>query len=170
MPHAGGGRSPADGGVDAGLRDGPAVVGEHQLSGLAGSLGEPLAEQCLHGGVERDVAVGVQLADGDVEPFAVTDPHDRVGGHAEELALAQPGAGQDLDGYPVEQGWQLAGGGQQSNGAGVVRQPGQRIEPAPAEVLSWPVALVDHIAECVPVKGRCVRRHECRCARAGPRR
>ena len=89
----GGGRSAADGGVGAGLRDGPAVVGEHQLAGLAVSLGEPLAEQAFHRGVERDVAVGAQFADRDVEPFAVADPDDCVGGQAEELALAQPFSG-----------------------------------------------------------------------------
>jgi hypothetical protein len=76
--------------------------------------------------VERDVAVGVQLADGDVEPFAVADLHDRVGGQAQEFALAQPGAGQDLDGYPVEQGRQLAGCGQEPAGVGVVQEAGQR--------------------------------------------
>ena len=123
---AGGGRGPVDGGVNAGLRDGPAVVGEHQLSGLAVAVGEPLAEQGLHSRVERDVAVGVQLADRDVEPFGVADLHDRVGGQAEEFAFAEPGAGEDLDGYPVEQGWQLAGGGEQGGGVGVVEEPGQR--------------------------------------------
>jgi hypothetical protein len=35
----GGRRGPADGCVDAGLRDRPSVLGEHQLSGLAVSLG-----------------------------------------------------------------------------------------------------------------------------------
>jgi hypothetical protein len=109
MPDPGGGRGPADGGVGAGLRDRPPALGEHQLSGLAASLGDPLAEQRLDPRVERDVAVGVQLADRDVEPFAVADADDRVGGQAQEFAFAQPGAGEDLDGYPVEQGGQAAG-------------------------------------------------------------
>src|SRR5712691_9412773 len=91
VPEPGSGRGPADGGIDAGLGDRPAVVGEHQLSGLAVSLGEPLAEQVLDPGVQRDIPVGVQLADRDVEPFAVADPHDRIGGQAQELALAEPG-------------------------------------------------------------------------------
>ena len=76
--------------------------------------------------MERDVAVGVQLADGDVEPFAVADLHDRVGGQSQELALAQPGAGEYLDSYPVEQGRQLAGCGQEPAGVGVVQEAGQR--------------------------------------------
>jgi hypothetical protein len=57
-----------------GLREGPPVLGEQERARLAVPVLEPLAEQGLHAGVQRDVPVGVELADWDVQPVAVADP------------------------------------------------------------------------------------------------
>jgi len=62
--------------------------------------------------VQRDVAVGVHLADRGPEPERRADLHDRVGGETEELAFAHAGAGEQLDGEPVEGVGQCAGCGE----------------------------------------------------------
>ena len=72
------------------LGDGPAVLGEHERAWLAAPVIEPLVKQGFHARVQRNVAVAVELADRDVQPVPVADPHDRIGAEAEELALAHP--------------------------------------------------------------------------------
>ena len=126
MPDPGRGGGAAHGGIDAGLRDGTALLGEHERAGLRSAVLEPLAEQVLDSGVERDVPVGVQLADRDVQPLPVADGHDRVRRQAQELAFAQRGAGENLDADPVEQVGHVAGGGHQPGGVGVAGEAGQR--------------------------------------------
>jgi hypothetical protein len=140
----GGGGGPADGGVDAGLWERAPVFGEHQLAWLVAPLVTPLAQQGLHPWVQGDVSIGVELADGDVQPFGVADLHDRVDPEAQEFSFAQAGAGQDLDADAVEQSGQLAGGGQQFGRGGVVEEAGQ-----------WPVPEGDVAGED-GVAGRCV--------------
>ena len=60
-------------------------------------VGDPVVEHLLELWVQRDVAVVVELADGDAQPEGGADLHDGVDGETEELALADPGAGQELD-------------------------------------------------------------------------
>ncbi len=55
------------------------------------------SRRSLSWGVERDVAVGVQLADRDAEPVGGADLDDGIDGERTELAVAHPGAGQHLD-------------------------------------------------------------------------
>ena len=55
--------------------------------------------------MEGNVAVGVELADGRAQPESGSDLDHGVDSQAEELALAHPGAGEDLDEHPVERVW-----------------------------------------------------------------
>ena len=84
--------------------------------------------------MQRDVAVGVQLADRGAQPVGRADLDDRVDGEPEQLAAAHPGAGEGVDYEPVERVGQGAGGGHERGGLGVVEEPGQRL------VLAGPVA------------------------------
>jgi hypothetical protein len=67
----------------------------------------------------------VELADGRAQPESGSDLDHGVDSQAEELALAHPGAGEDLDEHPVERVWQGPGGGHECGGPGVVEEPGQ---------------------------------------------
>ena len=60
-----------------------------------------------------------------MEPFAVADPYNRVGGQAQELAFADPCAREYLDRYPVEPGGQLAGCGQPASASSRKRGGGR---------------------------------------------
>ena len=71
-------------------------------------------------GVQGQVAVVVELADGDVEPVPVTDEHDRVGAQRGELPDAQSGAQQDLADDPDQQPALGLGGAQELRSVGVV--------------------------------------------------
>ena len=48
-------------------------------------------------GLQRDVAVGVELADRNPQPVRLVEGHDRVVGELAELGDAQPGSGEHLD-------------------------------------------------------------------------
>jgi hypothetical protein len=75
--------------------------------------------------MQRDVAVVVQLADGDTPPERRADGHHRVDGQDEQFAFADPGAGEQLDDQPVWRVGVRAGGAAQLGRSGVVNEPGQ---------------------------------------------
>lgn len=103
-----------DGPVDAALADPLAVLDEEVGGAQAGGpLGEPGVEELLELGVQRDIAVGAQLAERHVEPVGGADLHDGVDGEVEELAFAQAGAGQEFHGQADERVGIGAGGRQQ---------------------------------------------------------
>jgi hypothetical protein len=84
-----------DGPFDPGGRDRAALVDEDQIrSEILGTVGQPLIEEFFEAGVQRDVAVVVQLADGDAQPEGRADLDDGVDRESEELAATQPGAGE----------------------------------------------------------------------------
>ncbi|MDI3315610.1 MAG: hypothetical protein QJR12_15460 [Mycobacterium sp.] len=89
------------------------------------TLCEPLVEQFLQLRVQRDVSVGVQLAQRHVQPVGRTDLHNGVGGQRQVLALTHAGSGEKLDGEPHERVIVLSGGLQQLGRRGVVEEPGQ---------------------------------------------
>ncbi len=130
-------RNPADSGGFGGLghrgvhprfRDLPPLLNEDQLGAQPlRPLGQPLAEQFLKLRVQRDITVGVQLADRHVQPVCGTDLHDRVGGERQVLALPQAGPGQELHGQPHERVLISAGGLQQLGRRCVIEEPGQRL-------------------------------------------
>ena len=88
-------------------------------------VGGPVGEQGDEVGVQGDVAVVAQLADGDPQPVAVTDEHDGVGVEVAQLTGTQPGAGEDLDDEAVARVGGGAGGGHQPGGVTVVEELGQ---------------------------------------------
>ena len=90
--------------------------------------------------MQRDVAVVAQLADRHVQPVGGADLHDGIGGEVEELALAQPGAGEKLDGESDERVGVGTGGLQQFGERGVVEEPGQRLIPDAAGRRRKPVS------------------------------
>ena len=102
--------------------------------------GGPVGEQGDEVGVQRDVAVVAQLADGDAQPVAVTDEHDGVGVEVAQLAGAQSGAGEDFDDEAVAGVGGGAGGGHQPGGVAVVEELGQRFGAG------WDVAADDRVA------------------------
>ena len=117
-----------DGAVDAALADALAVLDEQVGAAQAGGpVGEPVVEEVFELGVQRDVTVGAQLAERHVEPVGGADLHDGVDGEVEELAFAQPGAGQELHGQADERVGVGAGGLQQLGERAVVEEAGQRL-------------------------------------------
>ena len=72
---------------------GEEVVGAQRVGAGARSSRRELFELR----VQRDVAVVVELADRDPQPERRADLHDSVDGEVEQLASANPGAGQELD-------------------------------------------------------------------------
>ncbi len=94
---------------------------------LAGRCGEPGVEEVFELGVQRDIAVGAQLAERHVQPVGGADLHDRVDGEVEEFAFAQPGAGQEFHGQADERVGVGAGGLQQLGERAVVEEAGQRL-------------------------------------------
>ncbi len=128
MADPGGAGGSGDGAVDAALPDALAVLGEQVRAAQAGGpAGEPVVEEVFELGVQRDVTVGAQLAERDVEPVGGADLHDRVDGQIEELALAQAGAGQEFHGQAGERVGVGAGGLQQLGERGVAGEAGQRL-------------------------------------------
>ncbi len=102
--------------------------------------GGPVGEHGDEVGVERDVAVVAQLADGDAQPVAVTDEHDGVGVETAQLAGTQSGAGEDLDDESVACVGGGAGGGHQPGGVAVVEKLRQRFGAG------WDVTSDDRVA------------------------
>ena len=99
-------------GCGAGSVDHPghavAVLGSAVLSGqqqrvpgrdVGGAVG---VDELHDAGVQRQVAVFVELADRDVEPVGVADQDDRVGGQGGVLPDPQARAQEELDGDPDE--------------------------------------------------------------------
>ena len=91
-------------------------------------------------GVQGDVAVVAQLADGDPQPVAVTDEHDGVSVEVAQLSGTHSGAGEDLDDEAVAGVGGGAGGGHQPGGVTVVEELGQRL------AARWDVATDDRVA------------------------
>ena len=117
-----------DGPVDAALADPLAVLDEEVRGAQAGGpCGEPAVQEVLELGVQRDIAVGAQLAERHVQPVGGADLHDGVDGKVQELAFAQAGAGQELHGQADERVGVGAGGLQQLGERAVVQEPGQRL-------------------------------------------
>ena len=113
---------------DALLADPSAALDEQvRLAQTRGPVGDPLVEHLFELWVQGDVAVGAELPERHVQPVRGADLHDRVDGQIEELALAQPGPGEELDRQPGERVGVLAGGAQQLRGGGVVDEPGERL-------------------------------------------
>ncbi len=111
------------------LPDALAVPGEQVRAAQAGGPpGEPGVEEVFELGVQRDVAVGAELAERDVQPVGGADLHDRVDGEVQELAFAQAGAGQELHGQADERAGAGAGGLQQLGERAVVQEAGQRLD------------------------------------------
>jgi hypothetical protein len=77
--------------------------------------------------MQRDVAVAAQLAERHVQPVGRADLDHRIDGQIEELALAQPSAGEELDRQPGERVRVLAGGAQELRRRRVVDEPRQRL-------------------------------------------
>jgi hypothetical protein len=102
--------------------------------------GGPVGEQGDEFGVQGDVAVVAQLADGDPQPVAVTDEHDGVGIELAQLTCAHPGAGEDLDDEAVAQVSGGAGGNHQLGGVTVVEELGRCF------AARWDVAGDDRVA------------------------
>jgi len=73
--------------------------------------------------VQWDVAVGAELPERHVQPVRGADLHDRVDREIEELALAKPGPGEELDREPGERVRVLTRGAQQLRGRRVVDEP-----------------------------------------------
>ena len=114
--------------LQRGLADLLAVADEEQVAAQAGrSLRDPLVQKCLQLGVQRDVAVVVELAERDAQPVAGADLHDRVHGEGHELAAAHSGAGEELDAQAGEQVGVGSGRGEEPGGCGVVDEAGQRL-------------------------------------------
>jgi hypothetical protein len=74
------------------------MVGEQIVGArVVAASSKPVVEQRFELGVEWDVAVAVQLANGHPEPVCRADLHDGVDGQVDELATTQTSAGQHLD-------------------------------------------------------------------------
>ena len=104
----------------------PRSMNSHGSRRPAGRLATHSSSSVLELRVQRDVAVGAQLPERHVQPVRGADLHHRVDGEIEELALAQPGAGEELDREAGERVGVLAGGAQQLRRGGVVDEPRQR--------------------------------------------
>ena len=114
--------------ADALLADPSAALDEQpRLAQTGRPVGDPLVEHVLELRVQRDVAVGAELPERHVQPVRRADLHDRIDGQIKELALAQPGPGEELDRQPGERVRVLARGAQQLRGRGVIDEPGQRL-------------------------------------------
>jgi hypothetical protein len=84
--------------------------------------GGPVGEQTRGVGMERDVAVVVEFADGDPQPGCAVEHDDRVTGEGAQLPDAHPGPGQQLDHKPLERDRDRGGDGE-AGGLGVVEEP-----------------------------------------------
>jgi hypothetical protein len=131
----------ADDSSDKVTVEGAAVVGDEtaMVADVVEVGGGPVSEQGDEFGVQGDVAVVAQFADGDAQPVAVADEHDGVGVEVAQLTGAQPGAGEDFDDEPVAGVGGGAGGGHQSGGVAVVEELGQRLGAR------WDVAADDRV-------------------------
>jgi len=77
--------------------------------------------------VQGKVAVLVEFADRNVEPGSGADLDDGVCAEAGELADAESGAQQDLDGDADQESFVVLGGAEKPGGGGVVEGLGQRV-------------------------------------------
>ena len=68
-----------------------------------------------------------KLPEWDVQPVRGADLHDRVDSEIKELALPQPGPGEELDRQASERVGVLARGAQQLRSGSVVDKPGERL-------------------------------------------
>ncbi len=91
------------------------------------SQSDPVIEERLELGVQRDVAVGVEFADRDVQPIRRADLNDRVDGEVDQFTFAHSGSGQELNGETNEWVGVGSGGDEQFGGSGVVEEAWQRL-------------------------------------------
>src|SRR5262252_8962154 len=85
-------------GIDPRRGDPTSMISKEVVSAQAvAALSKPFVEEGFELGVEWDVAVAVQLANGHPEPVCRADLHDGVDGQVDELATTQAGAGQQFD-------------------------------------------------------------------------
>src|SRR6266508_6980146 len=89
-------------------------------------LCDPAGEETGGVGVQGDVAVVVELADGDPQPWCPVEHDDRVTGERAQLTDTHPGPRQQLDHQSVERRRNSRGGGE-AGGLGVVEEPWQRV-------------------------------------------
>jgi hypothetical protein len=85
------------------------------------------SEQLLELRVQRDVTVGAELAERDVQPVRRADLHHRIDLQVQELAAAHPSPGEKLDREPGERVIASASRAQQLRGGAVIDEPRQRI-------------------------------------------
>ncbi len=106
--------------------EGAAVTGDEEAvaADVVEVGGGPVGEESDEIRVQGDVAVVAELADGDPQPVAVTDEHDRVSIEVAELSGTHAGAGKNLDDETVARVGGGAGGGHQSGGVAVVEELG----------------------------------------------
>ena len=69
----------------------------------------------------------MELAERHTQPVGRADLHDRVHRQIQELAFAQAGASQELDGEAHERIWVGSGGYQQLGSSAIVQEAGQRL-------------------------------------------
>ena len=122
---------PAGDGVDPAGHDVAvqrAVLACQQPAGGARPVGlAVVGEELDEVGVQRDVAVVVQLAERDAQPVGVADDGDGVGFEVAQLTDAHPGAGEQLDGDPAMQPGLGGEGAHEPGVGGVVEEAGQRL-------------------------------------------
>jgi integrase len=114
--------------VDTVVPDALAVFNEQVAAAQAGrSAGEPLVEEVLKLGMQRNVAVVAQLAQRHMQPVGGADLHHGIDCEIEEFTLAQAGAGQEFHTQAHERVGIGAGGLQQFGERGVIEEAGQRL-------------------------------------------
>ena len=104
---------------------GTALVGEEQPAHPAVWIGRPVPEHRHQLRVQRDVAVVVELADGDPQPVPVTDLDHGIGLEGAELAHAHAGAAQQLDDEAQQRPGLGPGNGHEPGERCVVQELGQ---------------------------------------------
>jgi hypothetical protein len=109
--------------------DRPVALDEQPLGAKAGRpvVLDPVVEQRLELGVQRDVAVGVKLPERDPKPEGRADLDHRVAGEAEQLAGADARARQKLDDKARERIGVRAGRPQELGGGRVIQEARQRL-------------------------------------------
>ena len=86
---------------------------------------DPVVEQGLEVGVQRDVAVVLKFADRDPKPERGADLHDGFDGESDQFAETVAGAGENLDTEPGERVGFGSGRSAELGCCGVVEEPGQ---------------------------------------------
>ena len=104
----------------------PVLPAQHPAMGVRWDLTLVGADEFDEVGVQRDVAVVVELAGGDPQPVPVTNHRDCVGLQIAELPDSHPGPGQQLDREAGVEAVLVAECSYELHVVGVVEEPGQR--------------------------------------------